>query len=332
MFEKTDTKKYARVIGVDVSSEKLDLCDSEGKLSGTIPNSVEAVKKLVSKIKNLKDTLIICEATGSYEHVIVQGAQDAGIDVAIANPRQVRDFAKGHGFLEKSDKLDARVIMLFGQQVSVPLALPKSDQEKQHQALVRRRVQILDLINQEENRLPQTYDSNMAKMIKSSLKHLKKQLVEIDKLIKEMLDEISQTDPNVEILLSVKGIGVVTTSTIIAELPELGQLNRAEIAKLVGVAPIINQSGNSNKKRSVRGGRVIVRRTLYMATLSATRHNPVIKRFYQRLLANGKPKKVALVACMRKLLTILNDMVRRGEHWQDDYEPNKKRQIAPSLN
>ena len=158
MLEKTNLKKYTRVIGVDVSSEKLDLCDSRGKFNGTIPNTFEAVRKLASKIKNLKETLVICEATGSYEHVIVEGMQDAGCDVAIANPRQVRDFAKGHGFLEKSDKLDAQVIMLFGQQVSVPIAIPKSDQEKQHQALVRRRNQLLDLISQEDNRLPQTQD------------------------------------------------------------------------------------------------------------------------------------------------------------------------------
>lgn len=333
MFEKVMAKKYLRVIGVDVSSEKLDLSDSENKLTGTIPNTIDAVKKLISKIQFPKDTLVICEATGSYEHLIVLGSQEAGIDVAIANPRQVRDFAKGHGFFEKSDKIDARLIMQFGQQVSVPLAMPKSDQENQLQAMVRRRFQLIDLISQEKNRLPQTHDKQMAKMIQKIVKIMEKQLGEIDKLVQEMLDKLSKTEPKVDILQSVKGVAVVTTATMIAELPELGQLNRAQIAKLAGVAPMINQTGKSDKKRSVRGGRSTVRRVLYMATLCATRHNPVIRAFYRKLLAKGKPKKVAIVACMRKLLTILNDMVRRNQPWQEDFQAQKKKAaIAPSLN
>jgi len=284
MLEKSATKKYVRVIGVDVSSEKLDICDAEGKLTGTIQNSVDAVKKLVKSIKQPKDTLIICEATGSYEHVIVE-------------------------------------------------AMPKSDQEKQHQALVRRRIQLLDLISQEQNRIPQTHDSKMVKLIETTLKHLRNQLTEIDDQIKTMITELAKTDPKIEVLRSVPGVGIVTTSTIVCELPELGHLNRAEIAKLVGVAPMLNQTGKSDKKRRVRGGRSIVRRVLYMATLVATKCNPVIKAFYIHLLSKGKLKKVALVACMRKLLTILNDRVRRNEPWRTSVQQEeKKRQIAPSLN
>jgi len=310
------TEKFVRVIGVDVSSKKLDLFDSGGKLSGTIDNTCEAVNGLAKAIKNPKETLVICEATGSYEHVVVEAMQDAGIAMAIANPRQVRDFAKGHGFLEKSDRIDAKILMIFGLHVEVPLARPKTEKEKQHQALVRRRNQLLALIGQESNRIPQCYDKAMKALIENMLKSLKKQLKYVDAELKKLLEVLAKTDPKIALLKSVPGIGPVTTSTLVCELPELGKLNRAEIAKLVGVAPLLNQSGKSDKKRSVRGGRSLVRRVLYMATLAATRRNPLIAAFYQRLLKKGKPKKLALIASMRKLLTILNDMLRRGEAWR----------------
>jgi transposase len=312
------TVKYQRVIGVDVSSEKLDVCDSEGKLSSTIENTCEAVYKLAKAIKNREQTLVVCEATGAYEHVLVEAMHDAKIPVAIANPRQVRDFAKGHGFLEKSDRMDARMIMVFGQQVDLHLAPPKTEQEKRHQAIVRRRNQLLELKGQEENRLRQCHHSDVKVLIETMLKALKKQLKQVDHELKKLLTEVSKTEPKVDILQSVPGVGLVTTSTLICELPELGTLSREKISKLVGVAPMLSQSGKSDRKRSVRGGRSIVRRVIYMATLTASRCNPSIKTFYQRLLKKGKPKKLALVAAMRKLLTILNDMVRRGETWRSE--------------
>lgn len=329
------TEKFVRVIGVDVSSQKLDLFDFDGKLSGTIDNTCEAVNRLAKAIKNPKETLVICEATGSYEHVIVDAMQDAGIAVAVANPRQVRDFAKGHGFLEKSDRIDAKILMVFGQQVEVRLAQPKTDKEKQHQALVRRRNQLLALIGQETNRLPQSHDKAMQQLIEKMLRSLKKQLKHVDSELAKLLEALAKTEPKIGVLQSVPGIGPVTTSTLVCELPELGKLNRAEIAKLVGVAPMLNQSGKSDKKRSVRGGRSIVRRVLYMATLVATKRNPIIAAFYLRLLKKGKPKKLALVASMRKLLTILNDMVRNGEQWNSERaSSNKEKKVAtaPSLN
>lgn len=310
------TKKYQRVIGIDIASEKLDVCDSEGKLTSTIENTCEAVNKLIKAIKNREATLVVCEATGAYEYVLVEAMHDAKIPVAIANPRQVRDFAKGHGFLEKSDRIDARMIMVFGQQVEIHLAPPKTEQEKRHQVMVRRRNQLLELINQEENRLRQTHDGEIQAMIETMLKAMKTQLKQVDNELKKLLTELSKIDPKVHILQSTPGVGLVTTSTLICELPELGKLCREKISKLVGVAPMLSQSGKSDRKRSVRGGRSIVRRVIYMATLSATRCNPVIKTFYQRLLKKGKPKKLALVAAMRKLLTILNDMVRQGEAWR----------------
>lgn len=308
---------YRRVIGVDIASEKIDVNDSAGKITGEVANSVVAIRtKLIAKLGDSSETLVVCEATGGYEHCLVDLCHEAGIPVAVANPRQVRDFAKGHGFLEKSDVIDARMIRRFGEDVELHLTPQRSPSEKQQQALVRRRSQLLELISQEQNRLGQTNDSFSREMIEAMLSHLKTQLKEIDRRLEQSLNERSQTDAKVDILRSVPGVGVVTTCTLLAELPELGELNRAQIAKLVGVAPIINQTGKSDKKRRARGGRSRVRSTLYMATLVATRHNALIQRFYRRLIARGKPKKLALVAAMRKLLTILNDMVRNGEPWR----------------
>lgn len=311
------TTTYARVIGVDVASDKIDVCDSQRTIQGSVPNATADIRKLLKKVsQSSEDTLILCEATGGYEHVLVDAAHDAGIPIAVANPRQVRDFAKGHGFLEKSDAIDARILCRFGQDVEVHLTPKRSEQEKQLQALVRRRCQLLDLISHEQNRLIQTKDKLTRDMVQSTLKHLKEQLKQVDNHLEKLLAQRAQQDPTIPILTSVPGIGPVTVATITAELPELGQLNRTQIAKLVGVAPLVNQSGKSEKKTSCRGGRPQVRSVLYMAALTATRYNSVIRAFYEQLIRRGKPKKLALVACMRKLLTILNNMVRNQQPWQ----------------
>lgn len=308
---------FKRVIGVDIASDKIDVCDSDRKIKGSIPNTTEAIRKqLLDKIGSPSDTLVICEATGGYEDVLVDAAHDAGVPVAVANPRQVRDFAKGHGFLEKTDTLDARIICRFGEDVEVHLVAPRSAEEKRHRALVRRRGQLQSLISQEQNRLAHMNDTLAREMIQDTLIHLKKQLKTVDQHLESLLAERAENDPKVAILSSVPGIGAVTVSTLLVELPELGQLNRAKIAKLVGVAPLANQTGHADKKRPVRAGRSHVRKVLYMAALVATKHNPVIGGFYRRLLARGKAKKLALVACMRKLLTILNEMVRNQQPWQ----------------
>ncbi|TWU05329.1 IS110 family transposase [Allorhodopirellula heiligendammensis] len=308
---------YSRVIGVDVASEELDIDDSEQKIAQAVPNTVAAVaKKLVARIKSPSNTLVVCEATGGYEHVLVDAMHEAGIPVCIANPRQVRDFAKGHGYLEKSDVIDARMIRRFGEDVEIHLTQQRCPEEKRHQALVRRRCQVIGLLNAERNRLAQTHDCYACELIELTILHLQTQLKSIDEQLEALLTERAKTDPKVNILLSVPGVGSITASTILAELPELGTLSRAQIAKLVGVAPIINQSGKSDKKRRARGGRSQVRCVLYMAAMSAAQHNPVIKRFYSGLRSRGKLAKVAQTASMRKLVTILNDMVRNGESWR----------------
>ena len=324
--------RYARVIGVDIGSDKLDVNDSTARMASPAPNTVAAIQtQIVAQIEEKDKTLVVCEASGGFEHVLVDALHEAGIAVCIANPRQVRDFAKGHGYLEKNDRLDAWIIRRFGEDVELNLTPPRSPAEKALHALVLRRGQVLQTQSAEQNRLAQVTDSFTRTMIEESLAQLKKQVQLLTERIQATLRELAKTNPKIDILQSVPGVGLVTTATLVAELPELGQLNRGEVAKLVGVAPFVNQSSTSDKPRKVRGGRAQVRNVLYMAALVATCHNPVIKRFYQRLLAKGKSKKLALIAAERKLLTILNDMVRRGESWRGETqraEPPQKRKEA----
>jgi transposase len=257
------------------------------------------------------------EATGGYESLLVKLLHEHQISLAVVNPRQVRDFAKGLGYDAKTDPIDACVIARFGDVVHPAPQAAQSDEHIKLGALVERRRQLLDLVNQEQNRLQQTTDSEIRKSIQTVLKSLKAQVKTMDERIAKAVEADVANARTVEILNSVKGIGPVTVSTIVAELPELGKLNRQEIAKLVGVAPMNNDSGKSTGKRKTAGGRHTVRRTLYMATLVATRFNPTIKAFYQRLLAKGKLKKVALTAAMRKLITILNTMVHTDQLWRE---------------
>ena len=307
---------YLRVVGIDVGSETLVVSDADSKIVGSVRNAVADIRsQIVKKSSSPETTLIVCEGTGGYEHCLVDVAQEAGLAIAVANPRQVRDFAKGHGWLEKSDQLDAHMIRKFGEDVEVHLLPRRSEEEKRLQALVRRRGQLSQMINQEQNRLPQTFDKTAQEWIRQTLLYLKKQLKDLDSRLKKLLEERAAQDPKVAILTSAPGVGQVTVATLLTELPELGTLNRQQVAKLVGVAPLMQQSGKTDKRRQPRGGRVQVRNVLYMATLVATRYNPKIKAFYQRLVQRGKPKKLALIAAMRKFITILNHLVRHQQTW-----------------
>jgi transposase len=306
---------YERVIGVDVSSKKLDISDSLGKLPAAIDNTVDAIGKLVERLTQPETTLVVCESSGGWENALVDLLLEAKVNVAVINPRQTYHYAKAHGYLEKTDKIDAKVLRLFGEHMPVNLAKPRTQREKEFRALLRRRWQVLSMINQENNRMLLCSDELSRQLIEESLEMLKKQLKSIDATIKRFVEEMAEESPKVRVIASIPGIGVVNTATLCCELPELGQISRTQIAKLVGVAPIAKQSGDSDGKRRTRGGRSEVRRALYMAALSATRHNPVIRAFYLRLLQKGKPKKLALVACMRKLLLIAHDMVRNEQCW-----------------
>ena len=310
---------YQFVIGVDVSKAKLDVANSSTAQPETIGNNPAAIKSLIAtQITERQKTLVVVEATGGYERVLVESLQTASIAVAVVNPRRVRCFAKGIGFDAKTDSIDAKLIARYGEVVQPKAAQPKTKSEKQLEALVTRRRQLLKMINMENNRLGQSV-SSVQKFIKSSLKHLKNQVKVLDQEIAQAVANEKSLTRKVEIMRSVKGIGPVVTSTFVAELPELGKLNRGKIAKLVGVAPINDDSGQHQGKRKTVAGRSSVRRALYMAALVATQHNTRIRVFYQRLLAAGKPKKLALVAAMRKLLTILNTLIMKDQLW---VEPN----------
>ncbi len=315
----TSSKLATRMIGVDVAKDQLDVSDSAGKIKKVLKNSTAAiVKHFIKKIENPGEVFVVCEATGGYERTLVKALNKAGVSVCVMNPLQVRQFGKGIGILEKTDPIDAKLLQLFGETVELRPTAPKSVEQENHEALVRRREQLLKLISQEENRLAQAGSDEVVEMIREIINRLKTQQHMIDGLIGSFLNEEAKTNGTVAVLQSVPGVGQVTTSTMICDLPELGKLNHRQIAKLVGVAPITNQSGKRDRQRSIFGGRSHVRRVLYMAALVGTRHNPVIKAFYNRLLARGKEKKVALVACMRKLLTILNAMVRNNELWRTE--------------
>ena len=309
---------FSQFVGVDVSKATLDFVAADGKKAVSIKNTEkQIVDKLIGAITDPPSTIVVLEATGGYENRLVALLHQHNIAVAVANPRRVRDFAKGIGIDAKTDPIDAKAIALYGQVVKPAAQMAKSEEDKKLKALVERRRQLLGLINQERNRQQQTADLEVQDYIQQSLKTLQKQVKTIDQRLQKCARANIENARKIEIIESVKGLGPVTVSTFLAELPELGQLNRGQIAKLVGVAPMNRDSGQSSGHRRTIGGRSYVRRVLYMGTLAATRFNPRIKAFYQRLLRKGKAKKVALTAAMRKLLTILNTLVKNDVLWKD---------------
>jgi transposase len=305
---------YANCIGVDVASKKLDLFDSKRNALDQIPNNIAAVNALAQRIKASGDrTLVVMEATGGYEHLLVDALQDAGVDCAVVNPLCIRNFARSCGKIEKNDTIDAKVIAYFGSVVKVRLAPKLSDAERRLRGLVQRRCQVRDHIQAEENRLKNEPDKELHSYIEASIAFHKDQLKTIETKIKQALADCPELKSKAKILQSCPGVGTVTAATLLAELPELGTMNRGEVAKLVGVAPIVKESGLSKSKRKTAAGRSQVRKVLYMAALVASRHNPKLKDFYQRLIEKGKIKKVALVAVMRKMIVMLNSMLRNKQ-------------------
>jgi len=315
---KNGSESFTLSVGIDVSKSQLEVYLPDSAMRLEIENSEDAiVTNLVKELRKRKNSLVVMEATGGYESTLVKILQQRQIAVAVVNPRQVRDFAKGIGRDAKTDPIDAKVLSLFGDVVKPAPVAAKSEDEEKLAALVTRRTQLLDLINQEKNRLRQTIDREIQGYIRKSLESLQKQLKEIDSRLEKCIANDKANARKVEILNSAKGIGTVAICTFVADLPELGKLNREKIAKLVGIAPLNRDSGAWHGKRFVIGGRSHVRRVLYMATLVATRHNDKIKRMYRHLLASGKAKKVAIVACMRKFLTILNTLIKKDVLWSN---------------
>jgi transposase len=307
------------VVGIDVAKEHVDVSVLGAKFDAQrFDNEAEAHSALAAALKPLGVALVVMEATGGYEAALACALQAAGLPVAVVNPRQARDFAKSMGRLAKTDRIDARMLAEFAAVLVrrddlASLIRPLADAQQQAlAAMVTRRRQLVTMMLSERQRL-QLAIAVVRPSIEAMIEAIRKQLDDVEtQMVSHVQAHYAELD---KLLRSASGIGPVASATLIAELPELGTLNRREIAALVGVAPMANDSGNSKGRRRVQGGRFEIRRVLYMATLTAARHNPAIKAFYDRLKAAGKLPKVALVACMRKLLTTLNAMVKTNKPW-----------------
>lgn len=272
--------------------------------------------QLVSQLRELAPALVVLEATGGFEITVAATLASASLPLAVVDPRQIRDFARATGRLAKTDALDAEVIALFAERIRPqPRSLADADCQSLAE-LVGRRRQVVEMIGMETNRLHQARNSRVRRMLGATLKTLTAQLAELDRDIDDAIKRSPVWRAADDLLTSVPGVGDVTAHTLIADLPELGRLDRRRIAALVGVAPINRDSGKMRGRRTIAGGRTNVRNALYMATLSAIRWNPIISRHYRGLVERGRPKKVALVACMRRLLGILNAMMRTKTLWQ----------------
>lgn len=307
-------------VGIDVAKDKLDLAHtsaaSGGELAAQYPNTAEGLALLVLHLQAQAPTLICLEATGAYHLAAASALALAGLPVAVLNPRQARDFAKATGKLAKTDRLDARALAHFAEAVRPP-ARPVPDGAAQGlAATLARRRQLVGMLTAEQNRL-HTAAAAIQAHIAAHIAWLEADLARIDAELAATIAADPSWRERDRLLRGVPGVGPVLATTLLAELPQLGSLTRHEVAALAGVAPLNRDSGTLRGKRTVWGGRARVRGALYMAALVATRHNPAIRAFYQRLCAAGKPKKVALTACMRKLLTILNTLLRHGTPWQD---------------
>jgi transposase len=296
-------------VGIDVSKDRLDVAVLGEKQEKQVNNTREGITQLVQQMQALQPELIVVEATGGYQRAMVEGLFLAGLAVAVVNPARVRQFARACGLLAKTDKLDAQVLAEFGQRVQPRHYESKSEAGKQLSALLVRRRQLDEMLKAEQNRF-RTISLSLKASVERMIACLKEEKKTLDGQIQQFMKEQEDWQEPTEILGSAPGVGKVTTATLLAELPELGKLDRKKIAALVGVAPMNFDSGKKRGYRKTKGGRSDVRSVLYMSTLVATRYNPVIQAQYQQLLKRGKEKKVALTACMRKFLTILNAMMR----------------------
>ena len=303
-------------VGIDVSKDRLDVHVRPSGHSFSVTRDAKGLETLCLDLTASSPALIVLEATGGFEIIVAATLGGAGYPLAVVNPRQIRDFARATGQLAKTDALDARIIALFAERIR-PEPRPVADADSRTLSeLVARRRQVVEMIGMETNRLHQARHARIEQTIKATLQTLQAQLDALDRDIDTTVRGSPVWRAADDLLTSVPGIGEVTSRTLIADLPELGVLDRRQIAALVGVAPVNRDSGQMRGRRTIAGGRAVVRTILYLATLSAARWNPVIRDHYKALVARGLPKKVALVACMRRLLGILNAIMRTKTPWQ----------------
>lgn len=306
-----------RFIGIDVHKETLEVCVDESEEGWEVSNDAVGIEELITTLGALSPMLVVVEASGGYERGVVSLGYGAGLPMVVVNPTRVRRLAEALGIIAKTDAIDAQVIARFAALVRPAVREPQSAQQQQLNALVSRRRQLVAMRTAEKNRLS-TCPELIHTGIEEHVAWLDGRIEELENKITDMLTHNPSWRKLTALVKSVPGIGKVTAATLVAELPELGTISRQKIAALAGLAPYNRDSGPRRRTRRIFGGRAQVRCVLYMAALSATQHNPVIRRFYERLIERGKEQKVALTACMRKLLVIVNAMVRKQEHWQYD--------------
>ena len=305
-------------VGIDVCKAQLDVAIRPTGQTLSVTNDKAGIKILVKRLEKLQPTLVVLESTGGLERQVILALIGADISVVMANPRQVRDFAKSTGQLAKTDRIDAAVLAHYAEAIR-PKPRPLPDElSLELKALTVRRRQLIDMIVAEKNHLTMA-SKTIKKRITAHITYLEQELDRADQDLDRFIQKNPTWKENQELLCSTPSIGPVTSRTLLAELPELGTLGRKQISALVGVAPFPRDSGTLKGHRKIWGGRASVRGSLYMATLVATRRNSVIRNFYKRLRAKGKPSKVALIACMHKLLTILNAMIKNKTRWSENF-------------
>ena len=296
-------------VGIDVSKDSLDVAVLGQKYVEQVENSKKGIASLVAKLRQISPTLIVVEATGGYEEALVLGLFEAGLPVALVSPQRVRQYARARGILAKTDEIDAHNLADFGKNIRPRLFVAKTEDGRHLSGLMTRRRQVEEMLKSEKNRRRTAYPELLSS-IETVVICLQGESKRLDDEIREFLETHSDFKVQEKLLRSAKSVGLITAATLLAELPELGKLDRKKIAALVGVAPMNQDSGRRRGYRKTKGGRPDVRSVLYMSTLNGIRFNPLIKSQYEHLLARGKEKKVAITACMRKFLTILNAMVR----------------------
>jgi transposase len=304
-------------IGIDVSKQHWDVAVAGERRVRRFAADASGLAELLEWLEPLRPQLICLEATGGYERVLCAALHRQRLPVSVVNPRQIRDFARARGELAKTDAIDAAVIACFAAMFNPEPDEPPAPGQERLRALRARRQQVVHSLTQEKNRLSTAPDDETRESIKAAIGFYDQQLRELDGRITELATAEPAFRQRLELLVTVPGVGLVTATGLLAELPELGTLNRGQAAKLVGLAPLNRDSGALRGKRLIGGGRVPVRRSLYMATIVATKHNALIRRHYLQLLSRGKAKMTALVACMRKLLLILNAIIKNNSPWKN---------------
>lgn len=307
------------IVGVDVSKRRLDVVITSKGKHFAVSNDQAGLAELAEKFHGLEIKLCVLEATGGLEQLCVVYLQSMGIAVSVVNPRQARDFAKAVGKLSKTDKIDAKILALFGERLDLRIAEPVDVRQVELSSLASRREQLVQMRTAESNRLGACRDTKLCTEIIEHIAYLDERISKLDSRRGELINGDVQFKASAKLLETIPGVGPVTSASIIADLPEIQTLGRKELASLVGVAPHCRDSGQSRGQRTVWGGRAHVRSKLYMAALVATQHNPLIRDFYQRLIGLGKKKKVALVACMHKLLGIMRAVLLSRLPWDREH-------------